>query len=233
MLYQRSFPINANISVCIPTVGEVLAQEDEYNSMVSLLTAMPMDLMVQLDDIGVDFEKINEYELFLLVFNTIREMDTSLIFGDLDLTHFSPVINPAANMIVLRDPESGIVIDQAAQTMIATVLRKIHGLEKNIKRPANKEARDYLMKREREKMKRRSRRKTESALEQYIVALVNTAQFPYDFESVKNLSIYQFNESLRQIVRKDDIDHRLNGIYAGTLDAKKISSSDLNWLIRK
>lgn len=32
----------------IPTVGEVLENEDNYYSMVSMLTAMPIDMMVQL-----------------------------------------------------------------------------------------------------------------------------------------------------------------------------------------
>ncbi len=64
----------------IPTVGEVLENEDNYYSMVSMLTAMPIDMMVQLDDIGIDFTTINEWELFLLLFNSLKEQDTSLIF---------------------------------------------------------------------------------------------------------------------------------------------------------
>lgn len=90
LLYQKDYPINDYIRVMIPTVGEVLENEDNYYSMVSMLTAMPIDMMVQLDDIGIDFTTINEWELFLLLFNSLKEQDTSLIFGDFDLKPFQP-----------------------------------------------------------------------------------------------------------------------------------------------
>ena len=81
LLYKTEYKINEFIQVRIPTVGDVLDHEDDYYSMVSMLTAMPIDMMVQLDDIGIDFTKINEYELFILMFNALRGKDTSLIFG--------------------------------------------------------------------------------------------------------------------------------------------------------
>ena len=59
LLYQKDYPINDYIRVMIQTVGEVLENEDNYYSRVSMLTAMPIDMMVQLDDIGIDFTTIN------------------------------------------------------------------------------------------------------------------------------------------------------------------------------
>ena len=98
LLYKKEYKVNEFIKVRIPTVGEVIDHEDDYYSMVSMLTAMPIDMMVQLDDIGIDFTKINEYELFILMFSALKERDTSLIFGDLDLKAFKSVINPQNNI---------------------------------------------------------------------------------------------------------------------------------------
>ena len=47
------------------------------------------------------------------------------------------------------------------------------------------------------------------------------------------LSIYQFNESVQQIIKKVDYDNIMHGVYSGTVDVKKISQTDLNWLIHK
>ena len=66
-----------------------------------------------------------------------------------------------------------------------------------------------------------------------IVALVNTEQFKYDFDGVRDLTIYQFNESARQIIKKIDYDNRMRGVYAGTVDIKDLSQDDLNWLTHK
>ena len=233
LLYKQEYAINEHIKIQIPTVGEVLDNEDDYYTMVTMLTAMPVDMMVQLDDIGVDFTAINEYELFLILFNALKDKDTSLIFGELDLKPFRSAVNPQNNTIVLRNKETGVVIDRGIQGQIASVLRKIHNLKRNNRKPANQEAREYMLQRAREKMRRRSKRMNDSQLEGLIVAMVNTEQFHYGFEGTRELSIYQFNESVRQVIKKIDYDNRMHGVYAGTVNAKELSQDDLNWLTHK
>ena len=233
LLYGSSIPVTEQISITVPTVGDILDHEDDYYAMVSMLTAMPIDFMVQLDDMGVDFTTINDYELVLILFGTIREMDTRLIFGDLDLKRFELAKHIESGMPVIYDEADDIVIDRVVQTKIATTLREIHHLEKDVRKPGNQEAKEYLLERARKKLKRRKRRKEKSQLQQLIVAMVNTEQFKYDFRGVRDLTIYQFNESVRQIQHKIDYDNKMHGIYAGTVDPKKINQDDLNWLIHK
>jgi hypothetical protein len=198
-----------------------------------MFTAMPIDLMVILDDAGIDFTKINEYELFLLLFEGIKSQDTHLIFGDLDLSGFHIAENKQNGLVVLLDEKTGIIIDRAIHGQISSVLRKIHHLEKDRRKPANPEAKEFLLKRARDKMRRKKNRVEDSQLESLIIAMVNTEQYKYDFESTKNLSIYQFNESVRQIINKVDYDNRMYGVYAGTINAKELSQDDLNWLVHK
>lgn len=232
LLYQRSYKINDWLSIAIPTVGEILDHEDDYYSMISMLTAMPIDYMLPLDDAGIDFSQINEYELFLLLFPSLQSMDTHLVFGDLDLRRFVMMQSEVNNQIILRDVVSGYVIDRAIHDRIAAALRTIHKIERNNKKPGNDEARKYMLERARIKARRRKRSEI-SQIEQMIVAMVNTEQFKYGFEEVRDLTIYQFNESTRQIIKKVEYEHRMTGIYAGTIDAKSMSQDDLNWLIHK
>lgn len=233
LLYQREYPINDSIRIIIPTVGEIIDDEDAYYSLVSVLTAMPVDMLVQLEDAGIDFTSINEYELFLLLFAGIKSQDTSLIFGDLDLSKFKMAVNEQNGNVVLLDEEHDIKIDRAVHGQIAGVLRKIHHLEKNNRKPANEEAKKFMLERARAKQRRRKNRKEDSQLESLIVAMVNTEQYKYGFEGTRELSIYQFNESVRQVIKKVDYDNRMYGIYAGTVNAKDLSQDDLNWLTHK
>ena len=233
MLYQQQFAINDYIKVMIPYVGDIIDNEDAYYNLVSIITAMPIDMMVQLDDAGIDFTTINEYELFLIMFAGLKEQDTSLIFGDLDLSKFTYDENKQNGQIILIDHESGIKIDKVIHSQIADVLRKIHHLEKNRRKPANEEAKAYMLKRARDKQRRHRNRTQDSSLESLIVAMVNTKEYKYDFEGTRELSIYQFNESVRQVIKKIDYDNKMHGIYAGTVSAKDLSQDDLNWLTHK
>lgn len=233
LLYKSELAINDFIKIRIPTVEEVLEHEDEYYALVSLLTAMPIDMMVQLDEIGIDFTAINEYELFLLLFTSLKERDTGLVFGKLDLKPFHTAINEQNGTVILLNEKTGARIDRAIYGQIAGILRKIHHLEKNNRKPANGEAKEFMLKRARDKMRKCTSRTTDSQLEELIVALVNTEQFHYGFEGVRKLSIYQFNECVRQIIKKIDYDNKMHGVYAGTVNAKDLSQKDLNWLTHK
>jgi hypothetical protein len=235
MLYKSECRINDRISVRIPTVSEVLEREPEYYGLVSLITSTPYDMMVQLDDIGIDFTKINDYDMFVLLFNSVRSHDTAILFGDLDLSGFAPSVNPQNNMVILRDEKSGAVIDRGIHDLICKALRSMNSLERNHKTYGNEDGRQYMIQRAREKLKRRMQRaKTESSnLEELIVALVNTEQFSYGFEDVLRMSIYQFNASLHQVIHKIDYDNKMRGVYAGTISAKEMKPEELNWLKNK
>ena len=233
LLYKRYLPINQHINIYVPKVGEILKDEDEYNDLVSCFTAMPIDFMVALDDNGIDFSKIDDYTLFLMMFPSLKEKDTSLIFGDLDLSKFDYAISEQNGLPLLIDTEHDIKIDRAIHGRIADTLRKLHHLEKDNRKPGNEDARKFMIDRARKKMKRNKNRIQNSQLESLIIAMVNTEQYKYDFEGTLELSIYQFNECVRQIIKKVDYDNKMYGIYAGTVNAKDLSPDDLNWLIHK
>lgn len=229
-LYKSFIPINDKIGIVVPTLEQVLSNETDYYSLVSALTAMPIDMMVQLDDAGIDFTEIDEYQLFQMMFMGIQNQDTRMIFGDLDLSGFQLVVNPENGDLVFFDSEQDIVIDKAIYGEIANILRKINHLEKNLRKPGNEEAKQYLIDRERRKQRRRKNKPHTSQLEPLILALVNTPEFKYDFEGVKNLTIYQFNSSVRQIIKRIQYGNYMYGIYSGSIDPKGINKDDLTWI---
>ena len=233
LLYRKSYEINDSIHIVIPTVGQIVDNEEEYYNMVWSLTAVPYDLMAQLDEVGIDFTTINEYDLFLMTFPTLKSRDTSLIFGDLDLSKFELAVDQQNNNLVWLDTEHDIKIDRGIHVRIASVLRTIHHLEKTRQKPGNKEAKDFLLQRAKERLKRHKHRSYTSQLEPLIVAMVNTEQFKYDYEKTRDLSIYQFTESVQQIINKVEYEHRMHGVYAGTINVKGLSQDDLNWLTHK
>lgn len=234
LLYSRTYPVNDKISITVPTIREILEDEDAYFGLVTAVTAMPADFMVQLDDVGIDFAKITPFELFLLLFRGLQEAnDTSLVFGELDLRKFHTAVNQKNGTIVLADTENDIVIDRAIHDQICRVLRKINHLEKNNRTPGNDEAKKYMIERARIKQARAARHKRQSQIEDLIVAMVNTEQYKYDYEGTLGLTVYQFNSSVYQIIKKINYDNTMIGCYAGTVNIKELSPDTLNWLTSK
>lgn len=229
-LYETKHKINDFITIRVPTIKDIIENEDDYYGNIALIVATPYDMMVQLDDMKIDFTQINEWDLFLLLFNELRTRDLSLIFDGLNLRDFVTAENKQNGNIILVNPKTGVKIDRAIHDQICRYLRKTLRLQKNDKRPANEEARKFLIERTRTKLKRRRKQLVESQIEKYIVALVNTSEFPYTYESVLGLTINQFYASLHQIVKKIKYDKLMIGCYAGTVNMKELDQNELNWI---
>ena len=231
LLIQSSIDILPNLSVRIPTVGEILEDEQQYYSLVSSLPASPFQYMVQLDDIGVDFTKITDYELFMMLFPNFARTDMRLLFGETDLSDISVCKNNQNGTFVLYSPQSDIVIDESIYEKIVSCVREINHLEKETRRPGNDQAKEFRIKLERKKQKRNANKPYEPYLEKMVVALVNRPEFKYNYEQTQRLTIYQFNRSFEQINISINFDNTMIGVYAGTVDTSKIKDrSCLSWL---
>lgn len=233
ILYADHIKINDAISVVVPSVGEVFDAEDDYFSAVSSIVATPYDMMVQLDDKGIDFTTIDAFDLFCMLFRELQNSDTSLIFGDLDLSKFEPAVNRNTKEMVFLDREDDIVIDRVIHNTIADALRRILYIKKNIKKPGNEEARKYMIRIARMNQRKEARKQKEkqtTQLEDIVVSLVNTGEFPYTYQSVRDISIYQLYSSMHQVAHKIKYDNTMHGYYAGTVKLEDLSMEDRSWL---
>ncbi len=231
LLKMSSVDILPNLSVRIPTVGEILEDEQYYYSLISSLTATPFQYMVQLDDIGIDFTKITDYQLFMMLFPSFAQGDIRILFGDIDLSDIAVVKNNKNDMSVLYSQKNNIIIDEFVYNQIVYYIRKINALKKENRKPGNNEAKEFRIKLERKKQKRNARRPYEPYLEKLVIGLVNRSEFKYNYEQVDKLTIYQFNQSFEQIKTSINFDNTMIGVYAGTIDTSKIKDrSCLSWL---
>ncbi len=231
LLKMSSVDILPNLSMRIPTVGEILEDEQYYYNLISSLTATPFQYMVQLDDNGIDFTKITDYQLFMMLFPSFAQGDMRILFGDVDLSDISVVKNNQNNMYVLYSQKNNIIIDEFVYSQIADSIRKINGLKRENRKPGNDEAKEFRIKLERKKQKRNLKKPYDHYLEKLVIGLVNRPEFKYNYEQVDKLTIYQFNQSFEQIRTSINFDKTMIGVYAGTVDTSKIKDrSCLSWL---
>lgn len=232
LLKLSSVEVVPNLTVRIPTVGEILEDEFHYYNIVSSLTAVPFQYMVQLDDMGIDYTAITEYELFSMLFLGYVQSDLSILFGDLDMTDFK--YRTQDNRMVIYSNKNNIVIDEYVYSKLASTIRKINLFDKVNYKPGNEHMKKYLLEKERKKLKRNAKKPKEAYLEKLVIALVNTSDFPYDYETCMDISIYKFNQSFKQIQHRITFDNTMLGIYSGTVDTSKMINKDaLSWISTK
>lgn len=234
LLKLNKVDITPSIHIRLPTVGEILDDEQSYYNLISSLTATPYQYMVQLDDLGIDFTQITDYQLFMMLFPSFSQKDMKILFGEIELSDISVHQNNQNNTQVLYSPKNDIIIDEFIYTRLVDTLRKVNNIEKFKGKPGNEAAKKYLIDKERKRQKRKLNKPYEPYLEKLVIALVNSPEFKYNYEEVINLSIYKFNQSFKQIQTRIAFDNTMIGVYAGTVDTSKLNDrSCLSWLQTK
>jgi len=239
LLFRQSsmgidYIINEKIIVHHPTLSEMCDfGEQRYYSVATALTCNPSAYKVALYDMGIDFDTLCDFDFFIMMCQNLPVESTKLLLGDLDLSALRVGRNDETDEVVLCtevDEQPEVVIDRALYTQLADYLRKIHGFEKKVDKPADKHTKMYLIDRERKRLARQRKEKPKSMLKPLISSMVNQPGFKYDYQTVWDLPISVFNDSVTRIQKFLHYTQTMGGCYAGTVDMKKINTEELNWL---
>lgn len=123
----RNFRVNDYITIYTPDLEEIeLFGEDEYWYLLHLLTRKPYDIAVELDDQGIDYQRIDEYDLFYMIANKIPVEQSCILLGKLNLTEYIQTENQENGQLILYNPKDGTVIDRAIYYQMLKYLRYVH-----------------------------------------------------------------------------------------------------------
>lgn len=230
MYFGDDYVINDKIKIHQPTIGEVVKYgEASYFSTVHTITAIPSDMKSQLwDNMNLDWTEVQDFELFMMLTQTLTPDRTFLLFGDLDFSKLRPFRNNQNGNIVLADKETGVVIDEMIYLRIVTYLRKLHNIKPKVEKAANKITKRILIDEDRNKILYSK----DKPFKSYLLPLISAVKVKqgYTKDYVKNMGFYEFMDDVNRMQVIHNADHLLSAAYAGTIDMKKINKAELNWM---
>lgn len=148
------YVINDYIKVLQPTIRQIAEfGEKEFFSVVHTVTAIPSDMKANLWDMGLDWMEVDDFELFVMLSQTLTPDRTKLLFGDLDFTKLKPYNHPhVEDEIILADKETGVLIDKMIYLRIVSYLRKAFNITPKVEKAANKMTKKILIEEDRKKI---------------------------------------------------------------------------------
>lgn len=231
LYFGEDTEINKYIKLRSPSVGDVVEYgEREYYSTLHLLTAIPSDMKSQLFDIGIDYEAISDFELFYLLTRNLKPEKTSIFFYDLDLSSFELTQNEENGNLIMRQPNSDVVIDELAYKKIAGCLCKIHGIIPKIEHAANKTTKKILIDLDRQRLAKMKNVKYKSSLKYLISAMMRYPGFKYKTSELRQCSMYEFMDEVQGAQIYTSSIALLQGSYSGMVDTSKIDKKQFNWM---
>jgi hypothetical protein len=230
LYFGDPYIINEHISISQPLINDiVLYGERDYFSMVHTITAIPSDVKSMLwDQMGLDWNEVDDYELFMMMAQTLTQDKTSILFGSLDLSKMKPYRNKQNDGIVLADVESGIVVDTMIYMRIFSYLRKLHNIKPKIERAANKMTKKILLDEDREKI----RLSKDKPFQSYLLPMISSVKVKqgYTKDYVRNMGLNEFFTEVLRLQIIDQADHLLNGMYCGMADLSKVNKKNFDWM---
>ena len=230
LYFGDDYVINEYITITQPTIDQIVRYgEASYFSMVHTLTAIPSDMKsIIWDQMQLDWTKIEDFELFMILSQTLTPDKTGILFGDLDFSKLRPFNNNQNDEVVLANKETGLIIDKLIYTRIANYLRKLHGITPKPERAKGKRAKQAMIDEDR----RNRELNKDKPFKSFLMPLISSLKVKqgYTKDYVRNMGLFEFFSDISRIQVIDSADHLLNGMYCGMADLSKIDKKNFNWM---
>ena len=230
LYFGDDYVINEYITITQPTIDQIVRYgEASYFSMVHTLTAIPSDMKsIIWDQMQLDWTKIEDFELFMILSQTLTPDKTGILFGYLDFSKLRPFNNNQNDEVVLANKETGLIIDKLIYTRIANYLRKLHGITPKPEKAKGKRAKQAMIDEDR----RIREFNKDKPFKSFLMPLISSLKVKqgYTKDYVRNMGLFEFFSDISRIQAIDSADHLLNGMYCGMADLSKIDKKNFNWM---
>lgn len=206
--------------------------ESAYFAMAQTLCATPSSMMVALDDMKLNYMKIKDFELFMMLCQSLQPETTRLLLGDLDLRKFKPhPIRDTEDVILVHEDTKNdahpIVISPIIHEVLTTYIRRMHNFKKEVKKAGNEITRKQLIRLARQDAAMAKNKPYESFLRPVISAV--KCRQGYSMDYIREMGIFELMDDLSRLNIIVQADAALSGMYSGFVDTKKMDKTVLNW----
>jgi hypothetical protein len=257
-------PINADgITVYQPTIGDILEYdrkfgESEFFRILNAFIGNTTMYRLMLWDMGVDWNKISDFQLFMTLTQGLEIEKTRILFGDLDFREFElytkelpPIttINEDGEKILTEvEPEiimyqpplldidtneeirPEVEINESTYKKIVLYLRTMFNIFPKEERVKGKTLKEWLIEEERIKYNQHKDDTSTSALLPLISSCLNHAGFKYKKNELREVGIYEFMNSVQRLQIYEQSTALLKGAYSGFMDSSKIPAEQFNFM---
>ena len=212
-----------------PTIGQIVDYgEAAYFSVAQALCATPSSMKVKLDDMKLDWMKVTDWQLFMMLCPSFTPEQTSLLLGDLDLSQLRPYSKGEDEEVYLSNEDHSVEIHEVVYNILVTYLRKMHGFKKQVDKAGNSIAHKMLLNLARQDEKMAQNKPYKSFLLPIVSAL--QGRQGYSKEYIKNMSIFELMNQINRVQIIVQADAALQGSYSGMVDMKKMDKTVFDWM---
>lgn len=225
------------IIISIPTIGDILQfGEKEFYYMLKIFVSNPTSYRLQLWDMGIDWNKISDYELFCMLIKGLDTEATKLLFGDVNFQSFDlynkKLDGSDEQILTLYSKEQNIEITEDTYRCIAEYLRLMFNIYPKVEKAKGKATKEAIIDEERMNLEieMNKDKKSKSMLLPLISSCINHPGFKYKLNELREIGIVQFMDSVQRLQIYESTVAINSGLYSGMCDLSKVDKELFNFM---
>lgn len=221
------------IEVLQPSIGDILHfGERNFYSMLNVFIANTTSYRLQLWNMGVDWNKISDYELFCILVKSLDVESTRVLFGDLDFSLFNLYSTKVddIDVVTLYNKEQQVEINENTYKCIAEYLRLMFNIYPKVEKAKNRATKEAMIWEDELNLANSKKELNKSTLLPLVSACVNHPGFKYKLEDLKDMGIVQFMDSVQRLQIYESTTALMKGMYSGMIDVKGLDKDALNFM---
>ncbi len=223
-----------NITIYQPTIGDIVVEgEKNVYDGVSIFAGNPTMFRLSLWQTGIDWNKISEFELFFLLYQTLDVSKTKLLFGDLNFQDFKPnqyTLEDGSVYNYLYNDKADILIDEKIHKEISVYIRHMFNYFPKTEKAKGKSTKEWMIQEDKDRLEKQKDEPDKSSLLPLISSCLNHPGFKYKKNELRDVGIVEFMDSVQRLQIYEQTSALLKGMYGGFIDTSKINKEELNFM---
>ena len=249
LYFGDPYQVTEKIQVLQPTIGGILEYdkqfgESEFWSMLNVFIGNTTTYRLMLWEMGVDWNKISDFQLFSLLVKTLDIDHTRILFGDIDLSQMDvytktiPIedienteeeVEPKQELI-LWNSELDIEIDENVYNNITLYLRTMFNIFPKVEKARGKETKKWIIEEDKRNLANAKKEETTSTFLPLIESCCCHPGFKYKKNELREVGIYEFMRSVQRLQVYESTTALLKGMYSGFIDTKGIDKEEFDFM---
>lgn len=223
-----------SITIYQPTIGDIIdIGENKFFSSLSAIVSNTTQYKVMLWDLGMDWNKTSDFELFILLHKSISDEVSQLLFH-LNFSEFEVYERTLHDVteVVMYSKKYKIAIDKNVFNHMAQYLQNVFQIKPEEKITSDPVLKRLFLDKDRRQQEREAKKDIDntSNLKSIISACVNHPGFKYRKDELKELCVCEFYDSVQRLQIYESTTALMKGMYSGFVDGSKIKPEDYNFM---
>ena len=237
MYFGDDYVINNKIIIHQPSIQDFIDSENESDiySVITPFVSNTTAYRLQLWDMGIDWNKISNIELFALLLKTEKLEYSKIIFGDIDFSTFNIYEKQTDNgkVMTLYSPVLDIEIDEETMNKMCKYIQYMFNFfppEEEF--TSSKTLKQDLINKDRQKLIQRSKenKNSEQSLLSMISFYLNHPGCKYKKNELREVGYFEFMYNIQRLQIYESTRALINRSYCGMCDLSKVNKSEFNFM---